>query len=504
MDTAFCRLIKGDSRYIIGVQASPIPLADVYQRAPSSCKDIDNCRTLWDIIWSCLATVLLCTWVAIHPNIPGLDEGRFRIALRRLGMFVVALIAPELVVAWAMRQWLAARKIAKQHRGWSQTHGFFALMGGFILVQDSHAPFTLEFDEIDHMSQDGHIDFPNITEKEIKDKSKGDGLSKAFVLIQTIWFALQCVARGVQGLFITELEVVTLAFVTLTLATYGLWWNKPLHIQCPYPVLSKSTTIFLPSQILQTQTHSRFPFPAQRTSSSFSFAESSHTREGSIATPEIKLEWNNGSEGLIITPETEGSDEDRGPPTDKDGDDIKHAAHDTITTVHQFCRWIGNEITNKMVMLRKHVLPLAASYILLPFSIRTSSGTVDIFGKTLTVKEIRISSISTMFIATVFGAIHCIAWLFPFPSNEEQTLWRVASLIVTCAPALEIGLGIFTFGWSNHISGDLRVPVYIFVFSLCLYVFARVTLLVLAFTSLQSLPLSAYQSVQWTTFIPHI
>ncbi|KAF8588771.1 hypothetical protein K439DRAFT_1629357 [Ramaria rubella] len=487
-----------------GIQASPIPLADVYQRALSSCKDIDNCRTLWDIIWSCLATVLSCTWVAIHPNIPDPDEGRFRIALRRLEMFVVALIAPELVVAWAMRQWVAARMIAKQHRGWSQTHGFFALMGGFILVQDGHAPFALELDEIEQMSDDGHIDFPNITEKEIKDKSKGDGLSKAFVLIQTTWFAFQCVARGVQGLFITELEVATLAFVTLNLATYGLWWNKPLHVQCPYHVLSKSTTTFLPSKIIRTPTHSRFSLSTQRSLSSFSFAENSHTREGSIATPGIELEWNDGSESLIITSEAEGSDEDRSSPTDIGSDDIEHAADGTITTVHQFCRWIGNEIINKMVMLRQHIFPLAASYILLPFSVRTrSTNLVDIFGTTLTIKEIRITSISTMFIATVFGAIHCIAWLFPFSSNEEQTVWRVASLIVTCVPALEIGLGIFTFRW-YYISGDLRVPVYIFFLSLCLYVFARVTLLVLAFTSLQSLSLDAYQSVQWTTFIPHI
>jgi hypothetical protein len=41
-------------------------------------------------------------------------------------------------------------------------------------------------------------------------------------------------------------------------------------------------------------------------------------------------------------------------------------------------------------------------------------------------------------------------------------------------------------------------------FQVVAYVVARITLLVLAFTSLRSLPPEAYQTVRWTTFIPHI
>jgi len=32
---------------------------------------------------------------------------------------------------------------------------------------------------------------------------------------------------------LTELELVTLAFAALNFVTYGLWWNKPLNVQCP-------------------------------------------------------------------------------------------------------------------------------------------------------------------------------------------------------------------------------------------------------------------------------
>ena len=37
-----------------------------------------------------------------------------------------------------------------------------------------------------------------------------------------------------------------------------------------------------------------------------------------------------------------------------------------------------------------------------------------------------------------------------------------------------------------------------------LYVLSRVALLVIAFMSLRSLPPGAYETVHWTTFIPHV
>ncbi|KAJ2929677.1 hypothetical protein H1R20_g7406, partial [Candolleomyces eurysporus] len=72
-----------------------------------------------------------------------------------------------------------------------------------------------------------------ITEEEIRDRSKGDELAKAFVIVQTTWFVVQCIARGVQRLTVTELEIVTLAYAALNGAMYFFWWDKPLDVQCP-------------------------------------------------------------------------------------------------------------------------------------------------------------------------------------------------------------------------------------------------------------------------------
>jgi len=77
---------------------------------PPSCS---NTRSLWDIIWSCAATLFACTWTAIHTNIPGMDEGKFTVLSRRLGIMIMALIAPELIITWATSQFLSARDTAK-------------------------------------------------------------------------------------------------------------------------------------------------------------------------------------------------------------------------------------------------------------------------------------------------------------------------------------------------------------------------------------------------------
>ena len=74
-------------------------------------------RTLWDILWSCLATIFACSWVSIHHNIPGPTESSRRIFLRRLEIMFWAVIGPEMIITWAFRQWSGARHLEKLYRG---------------------------------------------------------------------------------------------------------------------------------------------------------------------------------------------------------------------------------------------------------------------------------------------------------------------------------------------------------------------------------------------------
>jgi len=80
------------------------------------------------------------------------------------------------------------------------------------------------------------IAFPTITAAELHDKARGDFLSKAIVILQSLWFIIQCIARGKQGLALTELELVTLALASLNGVMYYFWWDKPLGVKEPIKV----------------------------------------------------------------------------------------------------------------------------------------------------------------------------------------------------------------------------------------------------------------------------
>jgi hypothetical protein len=129
-------------------------------------------------------------------------------------------------------------------------------------------------------------------------------------------------------------------------------------------------------------------------------------------------------------------------------------------------------------------------------------------------------------IGTVFGSIHLLAWSYTFPSSTERILWRVSTLAVTCIPLVLAGLTIIITwiyysersdrldkldqrNWLESIEllfwWLLLLTWFIFFFlGSFLYVAFRLILLVLPFLSLRSLPPDAYQTVTWTTLIPHL
>ena len=116
---------------------------------------------------------------------------------------------------------------------WSRVHGFFAVMGGFV----SHdGKKMLSRQDIEELVRNEQIVYPIVSKEEIKDRSKGDAVTKALVLSQTTWFLLQCAARGGQRLALTELELATAAFALVNIIIYALWWDKPLDVQCPIRV----------------------------------------------------------------------------------------------------------------------------------------------------------------------------------------------------------------------------------------------------------------------------
>ena len=89
-------------------------------------------------------------------------------------------------------------------------------------------------------------------------------MSKTIVLFQTTWFIVQCIARGGYGLDVTELEVVTLAFATLTGVIYFFWCDKPLDVRCSIPVhLLKGRLEEIQNNVKKEDTSYQIIFPDQ-------------------------------------------------------------------------------------------------------------------------------------------------------------------------------------------------------------------------------------------------
>ena len=125
-------------------------------------------------------------------------------------------------------------------------------MGGFRLVRAKDDEVLLDADsfcKVLRMSPDSsprfgetpEIVFPTITAAEIHDKGRGDFLSKAIVILQSTWFVMQCVVRGIEGIALTELELVTLALASLNGLMYYFWWDKPLGVNEPIKVYTIDT-----------------------------------------------------------------------------------------------------------------------------------------------------------------------------------------------------------------------------------------------------------------------
>ncbi|KAK0440652.1 uncharacterized protein EV420DRAFT_1485862 [Desarmillaria tabescens] len=176
----------------------------------------EDCRTVWDIIWSCATTIFACTWLSVHLNVPGhklTEKEWFAGAMDCAKLMAIAVLAPEAIVAWAVMQLMVdgkytasvskppisifshiIRKIMLQEDPdppkLSMTHGFFLSMGGFY---DTDTETLLDLDSF--ATNERLIDeLQKVDVISIHDKSKGDAFSKAVSILQISWFVSQCIA----------------------------------------------------------------------------------------------------------------------------------------------------------------------------------------------------------------------------------------------------------------------------------------------------------------------
>jgi len=182
-----------------------------------------------DILLSCLFTLLICTWTVQHTYVPASNEKWYWVSFRKFRVMAITIIAPEMLIGAAIGEYLLAKKSVTdaKDKGWTKTHGFFALMGGFRakVVYEDRSSDLLPINSYGILALKNSAQIYPITKDDINDKSKADFLVKATAVLQSLWLVVQCVARLAQGLPITPLELATTGFVGCTVTTYLVWFS---------------------------------------------------------------------------------------------------------------------------------------------------------------------------------------------------------------------------------------------------------------------------------------
>jgi hypothetical protein len=429
------------------------------------------------------------------------------------------LIAPEMVIHWATRQHLGAKHFAKKHqrRGWTMTHGFFLIMGGFTLHNERRTALRiLEPRELESLSEAGKIEWPSITEEEIQDRSKGDYLSKAIVLVQTSWFITQCIVRGAYRLEVTELEVATLAYAVLTGFTYYLWWKKPLDVRCSIPVYLLKDDKKEDVDLQGTSSVSPVAYPDSTAVSPLISCDLNSNHVDSQSSPISEEETQIPQQTVIVM-----SGHARNPQepckSESSHDDPTGTPEPQSTVMQQFSAFIQRQT-------QKHgtVLGLAYAFLYPLFSFFGGFGQMALsdslddstplrvptfYSPKFTDYETSSNFVITICVATIFGAIHCIAWSFHFPSLQERLAWTISAASIAGLPILFAVFPLLGQILKDHFEDwwGINGIRYVIIGGIpVLYVIARIVLLVLPCIALRALPPTALLEIRWAAFFPHI
>ena len=188
---------------------------------------------------------------------------------------------------------------ANERHPWTEAHGFYAIMGGLAFRIPANLPQSKKFlpsdaEELLFLTDKGveaitrgwceRDILPNLSKEEIKSKSKANGLAKALVCVQALWFIVQCLTRRMfmelfaqtriresypddlslvtQRMPISLLELNTLGHAVCALLIYLLWWEKPFEVEYPTMIQDQSLWDARAHNWIQVSYHDQSPVAA--------------------------------------------------------------------------------------------------------------------------------------------------------------------------------------------------------------------------------------------------
>jgi len=111
---------------------------DGFARGDPGWKPDPPTRGTYNILSTCLVTLGLCIWTAIHLNIPEYRASWRRQVWRKIGWMVLGFIAPELVRPQLRH--ILRRQVADTRVG--RFHGISAVFSGEESIKEDESPFS--------------------------------------------------------------------------------------------------------------------------------------------------------------------------------------------------------------------------------------------------------------------------------------------------------------------------------------------------------------------------
>ena len=203
-----------------------------------------NGRGTLDILSSSSITLFLCSWSVLCLNIYPPSYSVYKKAWRKFELAGLCFMGPEFIFQLAVGQWCAARRSVAEfdrlkYPGWSMTHAFFANMGGFVLQaqlsptsEEDFTAFPLDSKQVLYLVENGYVNYSavGIEKAEIEDKDKVDGVVRLLIVCQIFWYLVCCISRLIQHLDVTVIELATVGFIICSMGTYFFWREKPMDV----------------------------------------------------------------------------------------------------------------------------------------------------------------------------------------------------------------------------------------------------------------------------------
>ncbi|KAL8727496.1 MAG: hypothetical protein Q9166_006020 [cf. Caloplaca sp. 2 TL-2023] len=198
----------------------------------------------------------------MYMNVPGEKELKYQVLWRKSALNFLGIVCPELILEMAAGQWLRARQCVRdfnksaieqcqidiekhnpQHIAsenppndsctkdkWNMKMAFFADMGGFRLRTKEQESFPIDARQLYYLISRGYIKQRFFKPRMLDDKKKVDGLLRTIILCQISWFLISVMGRWAQQLAVTTAELTTVSFILYSAVTAIFWWHKPADV----------------------------------------------------------------------------------------------------------------------------------------------------------------------------------------------------------------------------------------------------------------------------------